>query len=199
MRFTAALLLIISFYFSAQASPIYGLLSVANDKLMLIQENQRFEIASASIDVDRDLARLSSGDFVALEGFYNISQKKIIVNSVDWVGLKKVLGHWKTADKKIIEFRDYTTLMLHNYLRDGFPVKHSVKPRTRDQSIEMNYRMAPGVGSSWTLFISDGKKLHMGRMNLAGANISIGFFDIETGKIIKTLKLSRQSFVDEYL
>ena len=193
MQLIVALFLHICFFSNAEASPIYGVLKVSDEKLYIVQEKQSFEITSASIEVDRDLARLSSGDYVALEGYYNVSHRRIFVNSVDWVGLKKILGFWTTADSRIVEFKDFTTLMLRNYERGAFPILQAHPTRVNTEVIQMDYRLAPGVGSSWTLFLSDGKKLHMGRMNLSGHNLSITFFNIETGKIIKTLKLLRKS------
>ncbi|MDZ4661896.1 MAG: hypothetical protein SGJ18_09805 [Pseudomonadota bacterium] len=204
MRIIVALFLTTGFFSQSVASPIYGLLRAADEKFFIVQEKQIFEITSNSVEVDRDLARLSSGDFVALEGYFNVSQRKVFVNSVDWVGLKRILGSWKTSDKKVVEFQDFTVLMLHNYEHSTFPINQVNTSRNRTQPIPMSYRMAPGVGSSWTLFLSDGKKLHMGRVNLSGHNLAITFFNIDTGKIIKTLKLSRQSspfafLLDEHL
>lgn len=176
----------------AFAAPIYGVIIHSSAKYFILQETQKFEIVTTSSESSRDIKRLSTGDFVALEGYYNLSERKVFVTSVDWVGLKKIIGAWITSDEKVIEFQDYTTLLLHNYEKDKFPINHKVSHRPRPvEPVYLSYRMAPGNGNTWTLFLSEARKLYLARLNLTGTNLVISFYDNNSGKVIKTLNLTR--------
>ncbi len=175
----------------ANASPIFGYIQVTNEGILLRQEaGAVFEIQSANIDVSSGLARLRSGDFIAFEGYISPAQRKAVIQSIDWVGLQRLLGFWKTSDRKLVEFASFTALKFHQ----GKPTDvfyRPKKPRYNENVPTLSYRIAPSVGSTWSIFLSNQGSGKLGRLVLLDHTMTINFFDSETGRVIKTITLQK--------
>lgn len=176
---------------SAIASPIYGLVQTINQRLYLRQNEDLYLIQAGSEDVANDLVRLSGGDFISFEGYFNPSKKAVRVQSIDWVGLKKLIGYWRSRENISLEFRDFTRLIVYDANVNDVFVRLYNKNLTRTTSL-LNYRIAPGVGNTWSLFLSDEKIVKVGRLTVNGDTATINFFDSNTGKVIKTVLLQKQ-------
>ncbi len=177
---------------AVHASPIYGFVEVTDHRYLLHQDAETFEIQSANSEVTKTLNRLRTGDYLAFEGYISPGQKKAVIQSMDWVGLQRLLGFWKTRDKKIIEVSSFTNMKFHQ----GNPTEifyRDRKSRYENNGINVNYRVAPSVGTSWSLFISSQGKYKLGRMLLNDREITINLFDSETGKVTKTITLQKVS------
>ncbi|OQW48577.1 MAG: hypothetical protein A4S09_04045 [Proteobacteria bacterium SG_bin7] len=177
---------------ATQASPIYGFVEVTDHRYLLHQDAETFEIQSANTEVSKTLGRLRTGDYLAFEGYISPAQRKAVIQSMDWVGLQRLLGFWKTRDKKLVEFSSFTTLKFHH----GNPTEifyRDRRPRSENDLISVSYRVAPSVGASWSLFIANQGNYKLGRMVFNDKEITISFFDSETGKITKTVTLQKVS------
>lgn len=178
---------------AVQASPIFGFVEVIGHRYMLHQDAETFEIQSANNEVTKTLNRLRTGDYLAFEGYISPAQRKAVIQSMDWVGLQRLLGFWKTRDKKIIEVSSFTTMKFHQ----GNPTEifyRERKPHYEGKGVNVSYRVAPSVGSSWSLFIANQGSYKLGRMLLSDKELTISFFDSETGKVTKTITLQKVSY-----
>lgn len=176
----------------ANASPIFGYIQIAEDGMHLRQETGTYEIQSANVDVSSGLARLRSGDFIAFEGQLSPGKKIAVIQSIDWVGLQRLLGYWRTSDRKLIEFASFTSLKFYS----GNPTDVFYRPNRRTPRYEsevqtLSYRVAPSVGSSWSIFLSNQGQAKFGRLVLVDNSMTISFFDGNTGKITKTITLQK--------
>lgn len=179
---------------AAHASPIFGFVEVADHKYLLHQDAESFEIQSANNEVSATLNHLRTGDYLAFEGYISPAQRKAVIQSIDWVGLQRLLGFWKTSDRKLIEISSFTSMKFHQ----GNPTEvffTGRRPRYETTSVNVSYRVAPSVGTSWSIFIANQGKYKLGRMLLDGKDMTINFFDSETGRVTKTVSLQKVPYI----
>lgn len=140
----------------------------------------RLSLQSSSTRTLIQIGRLNTGDFLAASGSVDSEQNIAFVNSIDYVGLKKLLGRWKTSNGQLFEFASFQDL----YIYKSRPVATSV----------FRYSAAPSNGDSWTLLLSDShkKRTLIANVTFGRANASLKLIDSETGAIAETLRLVRQ-------
>ena len=140
----------------------------------------RLVLQSSSTRTLIQIGRLNSGDFLAASGTLDSEQNIAFVNSIDYVGLKKLLGRWRSSNGQLFEFASFQDL----YIYKSRPVATSV----------FRYSAAPSSGDSWTLLLSDShkKRTLIANVTFGRANASLKLIDSETGAIAETLRLVRQ-------
>ncbi len=140
----------------------------------------RLVLQSSSTRTLIQIGRLNTGDFLAASGSLDSEQNIAFVNNIDYVGLKKLLGRWKTSNGQLFEFASFQDL----YIYKSRPVATSV----------FRYSAAPSNGDSWTLLLSDShkKRTLIANVTFGRANASLKLIDSETGAIAETLRLVRQ-------
>lgn len=194
MRFIATNTLIVLASLNCWGAAIFGLVHVNERGLFLKHNSYLYQMQGATVDVSSDLSRLRTGDYVAFEGYIAPEHNKIFVQSVDWVGLGRILGNWKTGDGKVVSFDSFTLMSIRNH-KPGEIFYNFQKSHLDSTTLKLSYRISPSVGSSWSLFLSDNKgNIKVGRILLLDKTLIISLYDAETGQISKTIQLSRQSF-----
>jgi hypothetical protein len=174
---------------AVQASPIFGFVEITENRYLLHQEAETFEIQSTSLEVTNTLQRLRTGDYLAFEGYISPAQRKAIIQSIDWVGLQRLIGYWRTSDKKLVEFSSFTNMKFHQGNPNEIFIDH--RPRYEGNSLNVNYRVAPSVGTSWSFFLSNQGNVKVGKLVLFDRAMAISFFDNQTGRITKTVTLQK--------
>jgi len=176
-------------YVNAMASPIQGTVHVGVDRVLnLVINNKNFAIKSQSVAVAQDLSRVGEGDLIVAEGYYSLASQIVYINSIDWVGLNRLLGHWRTDDWKVIEFKNYTQLYLYNTSLSN--VKEFSPTVTESTRHDIQYRVTPGTGNYWSLLLSGDRHVYIGELLLFDKTIALRIYD-DSGKFLKQLNLSR--------
>lgn len=123
--------------------------------------------------------RLENGDFVSASGILDSEAKVAMIQSIDYVGLNKILGLWYSKEK-VFDFSSYTDLHLYS----NAP---SVKNVFR-------YSMAPSKGNDWTLFLSDtsNKRTLLATIRFSKSFATLKLIDSETGLISQSFRLYRR-------
>lgn len=142
-------------------------------------------ISSKSADVDLNLARLESGDFIAGNGTLDTTNKKIQIESIDFVGLRKLLGPWLGTEGTMV-FKDFSTMRFTPRFRE---IRWDTKLSQYQK--EFRYSVSPSDGNEWALFLSDDKSTTFATMELTKNKVILKIFESESGKIVRTLKLER--------
>lgn len=144
-----------------------------------------YKIIPVTPDVQESLDRLASGDFIAGNGSLDTTNKKLSVESVDYVGLRKLLGPWVGAEGTMV-FKDFTTMRFTPRFRDI-----NMDSRLTNYQKEFRYSITPSDGNEWGLFLSDDKNTTFATVEFTKNKVIMKIFESESGKIVRTLKLER--------
>lgn len=174
----------------ASATQITGTLEKeANGRIFLRAEAQqcpRYSIKANSNDAEGDLTKLQTGDAITASGVLNAFSCSAVIESIDFVGLKKMLGYWHSAEG-LYSIPSFNSLVFY-----------PSKPQAcldcglqNSNSIEFRYSLTPSEGKDWVLFLSDASSTSFATIRFTRLKAVIRFYDSETGKATRTLTLSK--------
>jgi len=144
-----------------------------------------YRINPATTNVQASLDRLGSGDFIAGNGSLDTINRKLTVASVDYVGLRKLLGPW-TGPEGTMLFKDFTTMRFTPRFRDI-----DMDSNLSTYQKEFRYSITPSDGNEWGVFLSDEKSTTFATVEFTKNKVIMKIFESESGKIVRTLKLER--------
>ena len=118
--------------------------------------------------------------------------KQAEFRSVDFIGLKRLLGYWWTTEG----FLDVRTFSLMNfYDRPGSSVSAgdlpNVAPRTDSIKKSYQYSVTPSSGVEWVVFLNDKETVYFTQVTFQGANAQMKVYNSESGALEKTINLLR--------
>jgi len=188
MKYILFLLATFSFQFVLGVQAFGGFLTKkGNDYFFTPKSSALFyKIAPMTPDVQASLERLENGDFVAGNGTLDTINKNLSIESVDYVGLRKLLGPWVGTDGTMV-FKDFSTMRFTPRYRE-IKLDSGLTKYQR----EFRYSVTPGDGNEWALFLSDDKSTTFATVEFTKNKVVImKIFESESGKIVRTLKLER--------
>jgi hypothetical protein len=164
-----------------------GYLTKKGDEVFFTPKSSEllYKVIATTFDVQESLARLDNGDFVSGNGTLDTTNKKISVQSIDYVGLQKLLGPWVGTDGTIV-FKDYTTMRFIPRFRDL-----TLDTRLARYQREFRYSVSPKDSNEWALFMSDSMNTTFATVEFTKNKIILKIFESESGNIVRTLKLER--------
>lgn len=117
---------------------------IGPDTFLLVKEG-RFSLYSADPVVRRQFQTLNTGDF--LSGVASsIQENRIVVESIKFVGLRQLLGYWK-SDFGLFDFRDFSKLRI--WLQEDSPAlshrgtyQYTMSPSNNDSAQVWNFLLA---------------------------------------------------------
>ncbi len=182
--FLISALLLTSFY--TWAAPINGVISFKENKVCLFfsQTNKTYIIEAQTPEVESHLKKLKAGDMVNGQGRMDLLQNKVSLNSINYVGLKKLIGHWVSQDQFNYFFKDYENL--------------SVSAPILSQANYWTYRVSPGDHDDWSIIFLNQDSAKVGKMmfhpkkNFKKGELQILLFDPNSGGVIQNITLSRK-------
>lgn len=171
--------------FAFAQEPVQGYVKHEQETVHLVDDKGRelYELKSRNYDVYNQLQKLESGDFLIATGTYDQKSDKMIVEAVDFVGLRKLLGYWKAADS-IFNFKDFNVVnfyLLSDGNTDGFAVRKA----------RYQYSVAPGSGSSWKVFFNDFRSITLTSIEFKKDSATMEVYDPETGISKGVIQLNR--------
>lgn len=130
-----------------------------------------------------DLSKLRDGDFIIGSGTLNASEKTVLLEAIESVGLQEILGIWRADNRDVFEFRDFNRLNLYR------PTANPSHMISLAKIHELSYVLAPERGDSYSIFLSDDRSVQVGTLKVRDKNILLSVFDT-SGRIISNISLS---------
>lgn len=157
-----------------------------------------------SIAIRSALSGLAAGDYVVLTGQFIDSDLDgnndvLAVSGIESVGIKKLLGNWRTTNWDIFHFQNYTRLELY---RPSPAASRSTTLRLQKLKV-LNYTLAPEANGSFSVLMVEATDTSLremrttnpvfaGRIELTSKNgIRLDVFDPTSGKTIESHELTQ--------
>lgn len=166
--------------FSFARTPVSGTLRIENAQYFLVTENnKKFVITQDSTQSAlSSLLRLSQGDYIYGQGTFTSAKASLRLTSVDYVGLKKLLGSW-SSPTGIFYFKTFTDAAFYTYAKN------------RPVTANIRYSTAPSQDNSWVVFLSEKETTLLSTIVFEGSEIQMNIYQPDTGEIEQTLRLKR--------
>lgn len=148
-------------------------------------DNKNYHITGATPIIATYLAKLSDGDFVSVDGSRNVIESVITVASINYVGLKSLLGTWYGDDNFCYTFVNNTDFNLSR--RSG----RSCIPAN---NLTYTYILNPDSRSQgWVMLVAGEYASYVGDLKINNSSTArLELYDSETGEILRALNLTRK-------
>ncbi len=177
--------------FASTETIVGSLQKEANKYFMKLSEgDQSFTLVPSSQDALENLSKLSPGDLVTGTGVIDTEKMQILLSTVDYVGIKRFLGTWHSAEG-LFEITSFERMNFYPYVIETRQ-QHADKPVVSITEPQLyKYSMTPSQGREWVMFMSDTKSTIFTTIQINGDSAKIKFYDSETGKMTKSLRLTK--------
>jgi hypothetical protein len=150
---------------------------------------KRYHLDSGNKETEKTLFKLSSGDFVNGSGIVDNISCRVLLQNVDYVGLKRLLGYWY-SEEGIVSVKNFNYLSFYsargkssstsaqNLFKTGTPTNY-------------RYSLMPSDSSEWIVFLSNSDSTTFATIQFIRESILMKVFHSETGDVIKVLNLSK--------
>ena len=125
-----------------------------------------------------DLNRLQQGDFLLGRGQVQDDGKAVMMTSFELVGLKQLLGLWRSENWHIYNFENFESMTFYD------PVFQHKKAQ------QMNYLISPGSGDTWSIFMENDSFSYVGDFVFRGRYLLMKIFG-NNGEVSHNVKLER--------
>ncbi|KYG64086.1 hypothetical protein AZI86_14895 [Bdellovibrio bacteriovorus] len=177
---------------SAAAPSFSGELSLFQESLHItLAKGQcpRYQLVPKNSIVALHMRKLASGDFVEGSGQLDDDHCKAFVESIEYVGLRKLLGYWYSETAGIITVRDFSSLSFYPMNKTS-DLKDDALSRTGDP-ITYRYSVTPSEGKEWVVFLSNAQGTSFATLMFSSKFVTMKIYDSETGSLNQTLRLSK--------
>ncbi|MCB0385884.1 MAG: hypothetical protein KDD43_10870 [Bdellovibrionales bacterium] len=154
------------------------------DNVLIIQlasTGKEYQVFTRNPHVMDDLSKLETGDYVSGKGWIYAVNGTLEMTTVEFVGLKKLLGIWRTSTWEVFDFKNFSRLDLYE--------PSTTKALNVIQLRSLRYTVAPDGGSAWSILIVDSNSVDVGSLSVSPESIQIDLFDPQTGDVAKTIQL----------
>lgn len=166
------------------AETFEGLIQINQGHLILVQSgtNAQLPLGGATDSIVQDLARMRPGDFLSSSGTWLAERSVLNVETINFVGLRNIIGAWHTDDWQVFDFKSFTQLSLYRMA----PPPNAMIPNNQNY----DYAIIPDIGGKWALMLADNKNVHIGSLEIRERVLSIKIIDSATGRVSESLTLS---------
>lgn len=170
-----------------------GVVSIEGGTMFLKSEDpcHRYLIASNNETALNALVKLAAGDFITATGLKTPGNCTVAIESVEYVGLRRMLGNWYSREA-VINVQDFNSMKYYpaqTVVTNGNRVYTSVST----SPVEYNYSLVPGSGKEWVMFLSDSRSTTFGTIQFNRGSAVMKIYNSETGELNKTLLLHRMT------
>lgn len=152
-------------------------------EITLLESSRVFRIEAAPV-LTENLRRLQTGDILTAQGKISLDGMKLKLESIDRVGLQKLLGAWKSTRWEIFEFSDFTNLNLY------VPTFEDSGSIALSQIRSLKYVVTPENVDRFTIFMSDTHDVRMGFIEVGKNQLTLSVTDFYTGLVTENILLS---------
>ena len=178
-----AILLLLNFPVLAIAANYEGIVKKSSEAVYLVDPSSGEKyLLTGSVALQANFKMLTSGDFVSVDGTRSTTKGTITAKSINYVGLKKLLGVWSTEDAFCYNFISYNNLIVTRKVNGQC---------TSNYPSEYTYLINP-QSRVWTVLISGENNSYVGDLYLPNSDtLEIDLYDSETGAILRQLSLRK--------
>lgn len=152
--------------------------------ILLKSDNKKYLLMGSSPIVAMYLNKLSDGDFVSVEGNKTTNFTALNVDSINYVGLRDLLGTWTADDNFCYTFNTHTDFSISVQIG-----KYCLVNRTDDYTYLINPH-----SQQWVMLVAGQHSSYVGDFSIVGKkNVEIDLYDSQTGEIIRHLSLKKLS------
>lgn len=145
--------------------------------------SELYKIEGLSDQVNSQVKGLQDGDLLSATGELAEATKTAYVETVDFVGLKRILGRWKSQDGYRIYFKDFRSAVVEQKQ----PLPWNPEEQT---TLDLVYAILPLKDENWSLFMTNRKSVRVGTLSIQNKTLSIQLVDQRTGKVTEDISLS---------
>ncbi len=182
---------------------ITGTIRKANDNFYLESQTacRHYAINSTNPENYDTLQRLNSGDAITASGQYDDEKCTVSFTSIEYVGLKKLIGKWSSKDGifEVHDFRSmtfYPSVELMRELEIQQAGEARIQKKSPDfvliQPIQYQYSVTSYVDNSWVMFLSDQQSTAFTTISFDGNKVTLQLYDSENGAVKKVLVLTKK-------
>ncbi len=175
------------------AEPILGTLQKVSGRLYLEGDEfcERYVVEAHSNEALNQLQKLASGDEVTASGTKNKTTCTVSVGTIDYVGLRRMLGTWYSKEG-MISIRDFSQMSFYPSALDNYSGESQSSAKIIvDIPVVYSYSVTPTDGKEWVVFLSDSKNTFFATILFTKGPAIMKIFDSENGALTKTLRLSK--------
>lgn len=172
------------------AQPVTGTVlreSSGTTYLLADQKCKKYILDTKTDDAENNVRKLSNGDRITATGLLDSTTCTAVIESIEYVGLKKMLGYWY-SNEGIITVRDYSSLSFYPINLKDY---HDGKDYRTADPIDYRYSITPSEGREWVVFLSDKNSTLFATIQFIKDTALMRIYDSDNGKIIKTLRLAK--------
>lgn len=188
--FVFVLISITSWVAQAALNPVSGTIRRTGGGVFINgdQSCEVYKIEAQNREASVSLPKLTTGDFITASGTLETSACIAKITSIDYVGLKKLLGYWYTREG-ILRVSGFNNLDFYPF--ESMRYGSTVVAMPAGDPISYRYSVTPSAGREWIVFLSDAKSTTFASLQFTKTNGTLKIFDSETGEPIHVLRLSK--------
>lgn len=150
-----------------------------------------YRIETKSSDAQTALEKLSPGDHITATGIYDKDTCQASIESVDYVGLKRMLGTW-ISRQGVISVHDFNTLSFYPGSNTELKASRNYDDFEPVKPVDYKYSVTPSDGKEWVLFLSDSESTTFATIQFSKEIAIMKIYDTDNGNVTKTLILTRR-------
>ena len=151
------IIIIFQFSWSAAADSFSGIIEKRPGSIHLLTPTTSYRMVALNSVVAKDLNKLQSGDYLQGYGIFNKEQEFIKVQSVDFVGLRHLLGIWESETQVVLNVANFSEMSVY------LPAEQDPD---QNRPVLLNYTVAPEAGNGWTIILHTDSEIQAGRIEL---------------------------------
>lgn len=195
MRVLLFVLTFVSSTMAVAAQPVSGIIARKGQDILL-QSNDAcsfYRLDTKNSDAQVALEKLSPGDsLLTASGLFDKDACVVSIDSVDYVGLKKMLGNW-ISKEGLISVHDFKTLSFYPEAKTDLKrVFEKPDDFTVGKSVQYTYSVTPSDGKEWVMFLSDTESTTFATIQFSKDVAIMKLYDSDNGNVTKTLILTRR-------
>lgn len=146
----------------------------------------KFILAPLSREIKTQISKLKTGDFLSFEGYIDEKNSTFYVVSVNFVGLKDLLGNWVGDDEYCYKFKNFSTLGIYNKTENQ-KCDFSVNFLVREFSYFIN-----SSELDWSVLLSDDEGSYLMDLTLNSKDSAeLSLYDSQSGDILRKIRIKR--------
>jgi hypothetical protein len=179
------------------AQPVAGVLAQEGTQLFISGDTfcSRYLVSAKSFEVLSHIKKLNPGDEISASGDKNLIDCSVVLESIDYVGLRRLLGMW-LSNEALIKVKDFKYLSFYplersSSLAQQLNIYGSNSTSEVATAVDYTYSLTPSEGKEWVLFLSDSTKTLFATISLSKGSAVMKIYDSESGIVLKTLRMTK--------
>jgi hypothetical protein len=165
-----------------------GTLTTFNKKLAIKDAGspQKYYLAFINNEIQSQISKLKPSDFISLEGILDEKTETLTAFSLNYVGLKDLLGRWKGNDDFCYAFTSFTDIIIYN------KTEHSKCTYQKSDIIrEFTYTINPASKDWLALLAGETENYVMDIIVYSKKSVDLSLYDPNSGYILKEISLRK--------